>query len=199
MKLFLFCSVPMQQQLRPSLPSQGLPAIPCALPAPCVTRAALVEHKDAQSPGQLDLHGDCPESVEHSPAPALPCAVGQPELFSSKPSHVCAGAARLRAAFCQGFLAHPAVLQLHCRGSLSRSLPAGGHSKWPGAPGALAAREEQPGVTHGSESARAGTTRLQVGQGSLVSHPPVPSLVPHSFQGQLWQRLLLCLFLVVMG
>lgn len=108
-KWFHFCaigSVPMQQQLRSSLLSQGLPAIPCALLAPCATRAALVEHRDAQSPGLLDLHGDCPVcGAQPSPCPA--CTVGQPKLLSSKQPHVCAGAAWLRAAFCQGSLAPP--------------------------------------------------------------------------------------------
>lgn len=75
------------------------------------------------------------------PSPCPACTAGQPELFSSKQAHVCAGAAWLGAAFCQGCLAHPAVLQLQLAWQLvlpargqkagsSRSLGSWGGTAW---------------------------------------------------------------------
>lgn len=105
------------------------------------------------------------------PIPCPACSVGQPKLFSSK-HHECADAAWLSPALCRGSLAQPAVLQLLWRGSMSHSLPTVGCPNGREHSQNLTAGEKQTGITHGSVRAWAGTTRLQVGQGSLLSHPP---------------------------
>lgn len=165
--------------------SQGLPAIPCALPASCATIAALVEHKehkDAQSPWQLDLPGGCPESVESSPAPALPALWDSPSC-SPPSTPMCVqeqpGSDQPPA---RASWQSPPCSSCSWRGSLSRSLPASGQSKWLGA--LLEPRQlgrEWLGITRGSASAWAGTTCLQVGQGSLPSHPPRGLTGPSQF------------------
>lgn len=108
-----------------------------------------------------------------SPAQPLPCLrCGTAELFPSKHRHVRAGAAWLGPTLCQGFLAHPAVLQLQLAWQLGPQPASKRAAQMAGsAPGASAAAERRLWITHGSAGAWAGTARLQVGQGSLPSHP----------------------------
>lgn len=58
---------------------------------------------------------------------------------------------------------------------------------------------KQAAVTQGCASAAAGTTSLLAGQGAFPAAHAMASPGSHSFQPWLWQRMLLCLILAVMG
>lgn len=162
----LFCAYAAAAEAQPAFP--GAPS--SSMCSASATRAALVEHKDTQSHGQPDLHEDSPESLE----PCLQCGTAQAVLLQA-PTCVC------RSSVAQSSLLPGLPGTARCAPAalgVAGAQPGPAACQHPGSPNgrqrcrSLAAGEKRAGITHGSVTAWAGTTLLQVGQGSLLSHPP---------------------------
>lgn len=158
---FHFCSVPMQQQLKSSLLSQGLPAIPCARPEQLLW-----------SPG---MHKALVSQTSMGSAQPLPCLQGGTAQLLSQQPRVSAGAGR-------SSLAHSSLVPGMCSAALSVPEPKCGSAPEPRQPG------RSTGGHTGLCQRRAGTTHLQVGQGASRATHPVASRSPTV--PKLWQGLL---------